>query len=467
MKPVSVKQLAEIIQSPSARTLAERKAGGLDNVVVKGVCTDSREIRQGDCFFAISGPSFDGFDYIRNAVEKGAVCAVAQKDCPDSSAIVLKVDDTIAALGRLGRWYRKQLAAKVVAITGSAGKTTTRRIIHHVLSAGIRCNQSPKSFNNNIGVPLTLLSTEAEHEVLIAELGSNAPGEIAYLTDIVLPDIAVVTNVYPAHLEGFGSVENIAKEKASICLGLSDDGVFLVNGDCPQLLEQCDRLGRGYVTFGTGSACRIRATEMVSDGQGGRLTIEDTEIVVPLAGKANLQNVLAAWAVCRQMGISIEQFAAAAATLEPPPMRLATERIGKVTLINDCYNANPASMANAVDCLRNIAAQDDGARTVFVCGTMAELGRYSDGLHEQLGRLVGSSGIDVLVAVGGYARTVADAASQTAGNGFQSRVFADNTQLCDNLVDIIMDGDIILVKGSRSAALEKAVEKLRQLFSED
>lgn len=453
MKPISISQIAEALKV---------EVGGTD--IITGISTDSRTVKSGECFFAIKGANFDGHDHIEAALERGAICAVAQDDYPCESKVILKVNDTIEALGDLARWYRTQLSAKVIAITGSAGKTTTRQIVHYIASQHFACHQSPRSFNNNIGLPLTILSAEEHHEILITEIGANAPGEIAYLTNIALPDIAVVTNIHPAHLEGFGSIENIVKEKASISLGLGDDGVLLVNGDFQKLLAHCDTLNRKYTTFGTGAGCDITATEMISTGATGGLVIDGIEILVPLAGKANLENVLAAWAVCKQLGISIEDFTKAIETFERVDMRLQIEKAGPITIINDCYNANPASMENAIECLRRIA-QDASARTIFICGQMAELGDYSEKMHIKLGQQIASAGIDLLAAVGPYAETTTHAAKEKAKPDFEAHLFKDTGRLCNNLVDIVRADDIILVKGSRSASLEKAVEKLKELFS--
>ncbi|MEJ2650041.1 MAG: UDP-N-acetylmuramoyl-tripeptide--D-alanyl-D-alanine ligase, partial [Sedimentisphaerales bacterium] len=200
----------------------------------RGVSTDSRTVKAGDCFFAISGEKFDGHDYIAEVFEKGAACAVVQRDvdCREfPGRSILRVKDTIAALGDLAREYRKRAGYRVIAITGSVGKTTTRNMVHHVLSRHFRIHQSPKSFNNNIGVPLTLLNAEAGTQIVIAELGTNHPGEITYLTRIASPNIAIVTNIHPAHLEGFGDLESIAREKMSICEGLLPGGAMIINSD--------------------------------------------------------------------------------------------------------------------------------------------------------------------------------------------------------------------------------------------
>jgi UDP-N-acetylmuramoyl-tripeptide--D-alanyl-D-alanine ligase len=218
-----------------------------------GISTDSRTTKAGDCFFAIPGENFDGHDYVLDALAKGAVCGVVSKKLDDeefADKCLLRVEDTIKALGDLAGEYRRQAGFKVVAITGSAGKTTTRQIAYHALSRRFGVYQSPRSFNNKIGLPLTLLGANSHDQVVIAELGSNHPGEISYLTRIAAPDIALVTNVYPAHLEGFGDLQTIVQEKLSISEGLTPDGTLIINADFGQLVDACRAKGAGFATFG-------------------------------------------------------------------------------------------------------------------------------------------------------------------------------------------------------------------------
>jgi UDP-N-acetylmuramoyl-tripeptide--D-alanyl-D-alanine ligase len=452
MKPIDIETLAKVLN-------AELKNPGSAEVTV--VSTDSRTIQTGDCFFAVKGGNFDGHEFIEQAFTNGAVCAVVSKDIENIKGVILKVDDTIKALGELAAWYRKQADFKVIAITGSAGKTTTRQIACHVLKGRFNCHQAPKSFNNNIGVPMTLLGANENDKIIVAELGSNRPGEISALTKIARPDVAVVTNVFPAHLEGFGNIEAIIKEKASIHDGLTDNGKLVINGDIEGLTRYCKAKGWEFTTFGQNADCDITATGLNSDGFCGEFLIDKTKVKVRLAGKANLFNTLAAWAVCREFGVTINDFAEAIKSFEPAGMRLQILKLGNATVINDCYNANPASMANALDCFRQT---DRTARKVFICGTMAELGTQSQALHAELGQLIAKSGVDVLLAGGVFAKIVAEEAEKYASEGFIAKVFADTDELCDNLSGSVRSDDIILVKGSRSMELEKAVSVIEKLF---
>jgi len=432
-----------------------------------GVSTDSRTTKADDCFFAVRGANFDGHDYVSDAFAKGAVCAVVSNDSHNeefADKCLFRVDDTIKALGDLAAGYRREAGFKVVAITGSAGKTTTRQIAYHVLSKHFRVHQSPRSFNNNIGLPLTLLGADPDDQIIVAELGSNHPGEISPLTSIAAPDIAVVTNVHPAHLEGFGDLRTIVKEKLSISEGLMPDGVFIINGDFNELVEACRVKGTGFLTFGKSDFCDYRARDVRCEGLASRFTIDGTEISLPLAGPGNVENALAAWAVCSQAGLTIDNFAAAVETLSSVSMRAELLQIGTLKVLNDCYNANPASMKNALEILKGIDAAGE-RRLVFICADMAELGHSAEHLHAELGKAIAQAKVRLLLAIGKFAKIAADTAAANAEHDLEIKCFGDTISACNNLDESIKDYDIILVKGSRTARLETVVEKLKGLFS--
>lgn len=433
-----------------------------------GVSIDSRTSKAGDCFFAIEGENFDGHDYVGEAFAKGAVCAVVSKNI-DAIAIaskcLLKVEDTVKALGDLAREYRRQAGFKVVSITGSVGKTTTRQMIYHALSRRFRVHQSPASFNNNIGLPLTLLGANPDVQIVITELGSNYPGEISYLTRLAEPDIAIVTNVHPAHLEGFGDIQTIVQEKSSIAEGLRPDGIFIINGDIDALVNACRAKGTPFKTFGQSENCDYRTRKVRSDGTTSRFTIEDTEIVLPLAGPGNVENALVAWAVCHALGLEIGDFARAMETLPPVSMRSEIVNIGTLTVLNDCYNANPASMRNALRTLAQLDASHQ-RRRVFICGDMAELGSHAEHLHAELGKAIVEAKIDVLLAVGPLSKIAVEAAQADADYDLQVKCFTDAHSACQKLHEFTADSDIILVKGSRTAKLETVIERLKELTND-
>jgi UDP-N-acetylmuramoyl-tripeptide--D-alanyl-D-alanine ligase len=458
MKLVSANQVVQIVKG--------RIFSGKGESCFNGVSIDSRTIQPGQAFFAIQGENFDGHNYAESAIGKGACCVVAEHEISmpqGCQAPLVLVENCIAAMAQFAAWYRQQLSAKVVAITGSVGKTTTRQILYQVLSRFYKCHQAQNSFNNHIGVPLTLLSAEPEDEILLLELGSNHLGEIERLTMMASPDMAIITTVAPSHLEGFGTLDNIIREKASIALGLQEGGNLYVSGDRPDLFDYIRTFFNGrVVTFGEDENCDVRGLDLLTAGDRGTLTIEGNTVHVPLAGKANLLNVLAAWSVCRDLGIALAEFIQAAETLRPIKMRLAFENIGPLLVLDDCYNASPVSMSNALSCLSSMAKQT-GRRKVFIAGCMAELGVQSACLHEQLGREAVSQGVQVLLAAGPFAEQILEGASD-GPTECRGDVFENTRQLCDNLHKWVQPDDIILVKGSRAANLEQAVQRLRELF---
>jgi len=460
MKEYSIESLARIIEAEPTT----------NSGVFSGVSIDSRTTQAGDCFFAISGDNFDGHDYVGDAFAKGAVCAVVSdsKGVKFPGDCVLQVKDTIKALGDLAGEYRRQMNFKVVAITGSAGKTTIRQIVHHVLSRYYHCYQAPKNFNNNIGLPLTLLGAGPEEEIVIAELGSNHPGEIGYLTRIAQPDIAVVTNVYPSHLEGFGNLQTIIAEKLSISEGLRQMGDFVINADCEELFEACRAGGKRFSTFGKCGDWDIQAENISYNAVGSRFTCDGVEIVLPLPGAGNVENTLAAWSVCSWFGIGIDEFALAVKSVPAISMRAELLQIGTLRVLNDCYNANPVSMKNALDILANLSGlggSGEKRRLVFICGDMAELGEQTEQLHAELGGCIAQAKVQLLLAVGKLAKIAAEVAKESAEYDLQTKFFEDTVSACNNLGKFIKDYDIVLVKGSRVAKLETAVERLKELFS--
>ena len=465
MKEFPISDLAQIIQARPVTNIG----------IFTGVSIDSRTTKAGDCFFAIPGENFDGHDYVADVFAKGAVCAVVAKDIEikkSTNKSILKVPDTVKALGDFARQYRRNAAFKVIAITGSAGKTTTRQIVYQALSRRFHVHQSPKSFNNNIGLPLTLLGAGPDCEIVIAELGSNHPGEIADLTRIAAPDIAVVTNVHPAHLEGFGSLQTIILEKLSISEGLTPDGVLIINADFDGLVNTCRDKMLKFLTFGKSDGADYQGRNIRYEAAASQFTIDDTFVRLPLVGPGNLENTLAAWAVCSQFDMSIDDFAQAVSKLSPLSMRTELLQIGTLTILSDCYNANPASMKNALDILIGLDPARK-RRLVFICGDMAELGTQTEPLHAELGTSIAQAKVDLLIAVGKFAKITSDAVKKTAEHNLDSsqaastqiKCFEDALSTCNNLDKFIKDYDIILVKGSRTARLETVVDKLKELFS--
>jgi UDP-N-acetylmuramoyl-tripeptide--D-alanyl-D-alanine ligase len=457
MKQFEIKKLAEIVQA---------KITGDNGGTFSGVSIDSRTIKSGECFFAIKGKNRDGHDFVADVLAKGAACAVVDEKFKGKvKGTLLRVKDTLQALGDFARQYRKSLKCKIVAITGSAGKTTTRQIVYHVLSRHFKCHQAQKSFNNNIGLPLTLLNLDTDHDIAVVELGTNSPGEISYLSKIARPDVAVVINAYDAHIELFGSVEAIIEEKLSIADGLMPGGILIINNDIAALKEHCRSRKSAYTTFGTTDKADIYASNIKLNGFTSTFTMDSVAMKLPLAGKGNVENAIAAYAVCKQFGLSASDFAKDISNLVSISMRLEPINMGNALVISDCYNANPASMRNALDLLVQVGDNQSG-RKVFICGPMMELGEHSIRLHKELGENIALAGVELLLAAGPFAQIVADAALANTAARLDAHCFENVHSLCDNLADFVKPDDIILVKGSRVAQLELAVERLRQVYAE-
>jgi UDP-N-acetylmuramoyl-tripeptide--D-alanyl-D-alanine ligase len=434
---------------------------------VEGVSTDSRHIHPGDLFVALKGPTFDGHAFLTVAAAGGAIAAIVHQkaDIPEAVAArfgagLIGVDDTTIALGMLATHYRGRLAATVVAVTGSNGKTTVKAMIHHILAQRLAGYASPKSFNNNIGVPLTLLAVGAEHDYVICEVGTNAPGEIAALARIVRPDVAVITSVGPTHLEKLIDVEHVAAEKAALLGALPADGLAIVNGDSLPLAQALKPYPVRTIRFGTGQDADLRLTAYEAVAGGGRFQLNGRawfDLKVP--GRHNAMNALSAIAVAQRFGFSQDEAGAALADFTGPEMRLQTIRAGTVTIVNDAFNANPASLEAAGDSLASFPAP----RRILVVGDMLELGERALELHRASGTALARCGANMIVGVGKLGGEIA-AAAEAAGCVACPR-FATVEQACKSLPGLLTDGDVVLIKGSHGMAMERLVPAITAAFA--
>ncbi len=460
MKPLKLDEIAAAMEA--------RPLGAPGRYLVESVGIDSRQVASGQLFFAIRGDRFDGHDFVADAIDRGAMAAVVSR--PDlvppelhELGLLLLVDDTTAALGRLAAFHRRQARARVIAVTGSNGKTTTKEMIHQVLSGRRRGRGAPKSFNNAIGVPLTLLSVAPDDEYVVVEIGSNAPGEVGQLGELASPDIGVITGVAETHLEQLGSLEGVATEKASLIDHVREGGSAVLSAESELLVRLTRRRRRRavrQVRFGRCDGVDLRATQLASGPGRVSFCLDGGQrVTIPMPGEHNVLNALAAIGVAREMGIGLTEAADRLAEFRPPPMRMEVHRWGQVTLINDAYNANPASMAAALAVLRN---WPDAGRRVFVAGDMWELGTATLTKHQQLGRQIAEAGIEVLVAVGDLADAVTQAARE-ASAAIQVEAASGIEDAADRLGQVIQPGDAILLKGSRAVGLEALVDTIRAL----
>ncbi|HXJ87686.1 MAG TPA: UDP-N-acetylmuramoyl-tripeptide--D-alanyl-D-alanine ligase [Candidatus Binatia bacterium] len=424
-----------------------------------GYSIDSRTIAAGDLFLAVKGERLDGHDFVAAALEKGAVAAVVRKDQLarfPGNARLLAVDDTLIALQTLATAVRKLWDKPLIGVTGSAGKTTTKEAIAHVLASKFRVLKSEGNFNNHFGLPLMLLRLEPEHDLAVIEMGMSHAGEIRALAKIAQPDVGVVTNVAPVHLEFFDSIAGIARAKYELVESLPSSGTAVLNAD-DEYVSQFGRDFKGRVIrYGTAIGADVCAENLQSSGAEG----SEFDVVVaahrghaklPLVGQHNVLNALAAVSVAIAQGMKVSEAIAALATLKPADKRGQVLQLGNITVINDCYNSNPKALRAMVDALSGMRAK----RRIVVAGEMLELGPAGEELHRESGRHMAENRIDVLIGVRGLAQAMVDAARQI---GMAAQFVATPEEAGDWLARETRDGDVVLLKASRGVRLEKALE---------
>lgn len=446
---LKIGKIAEFISAPAQMT---------EDVAV-GYSIDSRSVAPGELFFAVKGERLDGHDYVTSALEKGAVAAVVRNDQLQrysDKARLLAVDDTLVALQKLATAVRRLWGKPLIGITGSAGKTTTKEAIAHVLATRFRVLKSEGNFNNHFGLPLMLLKLEAEHDVAVIEMGMSHAGEIRALAKIAQPGIGVVTNVGPVHLEFFDSLAGIARAKYELVESLPSNGCAILNAD-DDYVSQFGRDFKGKViTYGTKSTAEVRAENVQSHGTEGTqfevVTPSGGEQArLPLVGEHNVLNALAAVSVGLARGMTLADCVAALATLKPADKRGQVLQLGNITVINDCYNSNPKALNAMIDALASMKAR----RRIVVAGEMLELGPAGEEMHRDAGRHLAEKKIDLLVGVRGLAQAMVDGAREA---GAKAEFVATPEQAGEWLARETRDGDVVLLKASRGVKLEKALD---------
>lgn len=429
---------------------------------VREVVIDSRVAGPGDLFVAIKGPRFDGHDFVADVLARGAAAAIV--DGRPFSGPVIEVGDTVKALQDLAHAVRAAAGTKVIAITGSAGKTTTKETIAAFLERRRTVVKNKGNLNNHIGLPLSLMQVRHAPDVAVMELGMNHAGEISTLVAIAEPDVRVWTNVGDAHLGFFASPEAIADAKAEILEGATPSTVLVCNADDPRVMARVAAFPGRTITFGASDRATVRATSIDDRGLSGmRAQVTTpaggTVIETPLLGRGNLSNVLAATAVAAEFGVTLDEIAEAAARLRPADRRGAVHRLRSgVTVVDDSYNSSPSALATSLDV---VARETSATRKVAVLGEMLELGDHAERLHAESGRVAAQSGIDILFAIGGQAARALAAAAIDAGMPADAVTwFASSEEAAPAIADAVSAGDLVLVKGSRGIRTDVVVDRL-------
>jgi UDP-N-acetylmuramoyl-tripeptide--D-alanyl-D-alanine ligase len=421
---------------------------------VHGWSIDSRTIANGDLFFAIKGEFHDGHLFAGDVLARGAVAAVVSEYV--DAQPVLRVPDTQRALQQLSHFARLQWGGRVVGVTGSAGKTSTKDIIAELLKVRFRTGKTIGNFNNHLGLPLSILRLPPDAEIAVLEMGMNHAGEIRELARIAAPEIGVVTNVGYAHVEAFGSIEGVAAAKRELVEELPPDGIAVLNADDEQVRAFASRHRGRSITYGLSNTADLQATRVSSSGETSRFRVRGVEFETHLIGLHSVRNILAGLAVADVCGIAPAELTAAVAALRPGTMRGERFRLGSMTILNDSYNSNPEAARGMVDVLRNEAA----ARRIAVLGEMRELGSMAEQLHRELGEYVAGAKINVLVGIGGKSETMVKRAVECGLDAGAAFFFDDPEQAGYFLRRFVQPGDAILFKGSRGTHVEKALAKL-------
>ncbi len=449
----------------TARHIQEMTGGillqGLGTTKARGVSIDSRTLKKGNVFIAIVGERLDGHDFVREAVGKGAAVLVVSRKvvCPKTAAVIA-VQDTTRALGEIAAFHRRCFDIPVIAVTGSAGKTTTKDMIASVLGARFRVLKNVKTENNQYGVPLTILRLKSSHDVLVLELGTNRPGDIEWLTQIAGPTMAVFTNIGESHLEGLKNKAGVFREKFRLVQGMSPRGQVIFNKDdsCLQKISE-KRIPQGMITYAVREQADYRARRLrLQENRRMSFCVGRNVFTLPTAAAHYVPNALAAIACGHRLGISYREMIGALRNFSCEHHRQEIRKVRGVVIVDDTYNSNPVSFAGALDAFNSLKAI---GKKILITADMLELGRESRRLHEAQGRMIARSCVDVAVAVGTHSRYTAQTLKRA--NPHIPAFYYPTVEAFHKRLDTLCQrGDIILVKGSRAMRMERTVEWIEE-----
>lgn len=459
MYPLTVKQICELTDGICKGRVKQSAA-------VDGCVIDSRDVQKGDAFFGLDGTKQHGAKFATEALTAGADVVIVDETASEKCRSPhICVPDAEIALAQLAQQNRRISEALVIGVTGSVGKTTSRCMITAVLETVYTGIQSPRNFNNHLGVPLSLLELQDGDEFAVIEIGASRPGEVAALASIAEPEFAVVTRVTPAHLGGFGSLQAVQKAKQELVQSLSPDSTAFLNIDDPLVAEMATTCRCRVITFGTGEAADIRATTVTPTDETLTVVVDSSEYTVPVCGRHHITSVLAAIAVGLETGIAPDQINAGLQRFVAPSSRCTVSKIGTCTVIDDTYNSSPASVAAAIQTVEEF---QNCRHRILALSDMLDLGEQAPDLHYGIGAALASSQIDHVAVTGQFAGDVVEGFLTSGGELSRISQFSD-LQLMTTMLDIVVsDNDVLLVKGSRSTQMERLISALRTIqLSED
>lgn len=454
MKPISVKDITAAVNG--------ELLCGDENTMISHVACDSREVGEHTLFVPIKGERVDAHKFIESCLE---ICAatLTENDAPHGATKpYIKVKNTGDALQSLAAYYRSMFDIKIVGVTGSVGKTSTKEMVAAALSCGMSVMKTQGNKNSQIGLPLTMFDIEPQHETAVIEMGMSYFGEMQRLCSVAKPTFAVMTNIGTAHIENLKSQENILKEKLKITNEFKSDSVLFLNGDDALLSKLCGTLPFKTVTFGFGNGCDYRAENVETVGMNTRFTLIHLdgreEVEIPALGSHNVQNALAAFAVGEALGLDAQTIKKGLLTYKNAPMRQQIHKLNGFTLIDDSYNASPDAMRVSIDVLKSL----ESTKTIAVLADMLELGEYAKSEHFAVGEHLANAGIDSLITVGELAKNIADGAKSVRAD-IDCMSFDDNESAIEYLKTQLTKGCAVLVKGSRSMHTEQIVKGFMKL----
>lgn len=452
-------RISEILKITGGKLLSGAAGADIDTA---SISTDSRSIKKGEFFLPLKGNNFNGEDFIDDALKRGAIGtfvtrAQVRKSTSAQEKIIIQVKDTTEALQRIAHIQRMKSGIPVIGVTGSNGKTTVKEMIYGVLSSKFKVLKNEGTKNNHIGVPQTLLNLCQEHDICVLEMGTNHEGEIRTLADIARPNIAVITNIGPSHLEFLKDLDGVYKAKKEIFAFLDRGGTAIINGDDKYLSAL--RSGKfGIRRYGFGNTCNFRASQVKIEGGKIRFTVNNKpDFTLNLLGVHNIYNALAAIAVASNFGISIESMKNALAKYAPTEMRLNIRNISGITLVDDTYNSNPLSMKCALEAIKDYPA---GAKWI-VSADMLELGKGEKDFHSNLGEIIANYGFNGLITFGGLSQFTSSRALECGM--VKNKIWHCSTreEVADILKNTAKEGDLVLIKGSRAMKMEEVIKKLK------